>query len=80
MKYDYIKIHFLNLNQLPGYFFFIISQIQTTGEANIHTYFKLITKIDIKLLVSVFLIIAKNIKYIYNLYKYEKIFINNIKF
>ena len=80
MKYDYIKIHFLNLNQLPGYFFFIISQIQTTGETNIHTYFKLITKIDIMLLVSVFFNNCTNIKYNFNLYNYEKIFINNIKF
>ena len=42
INYDYIKVIYLPLNQLPGYFFFIISQIQTTGEAYIHTYYKLI--------------------------------------
>ena len=47
IDYNYVKIKYMELNQLPGYFLFIINQIKTTGEIYIHTYYKLITKIEI---------------------------------
>ena len=81
INYDYIKILFLNLNQLPGFFFFVISQIQATGEAYIHSYYKLITKIEISILVLGALIIASilSIVIIYmNMKKYSLV-ISNFK-
>ena len=81
INYDYIKILYLNLNQLPGHFFLIISQIQTTGEANIHTYYKLITKIEIIILVQAVLIIASilSIIIIYINMKRYSLIISNFK-
>ena len=79
INYDYIKILFLNLNQLPGFFFFVISQIQATGEAYIHSYYKLITKIEISILVLGVLIIASilSIVIIYmNMKKYSLVISN----
>ena len=58
INFDYIKILPLNLNQLPGYFFLVISQIKTIGEVYIHSYYKLITKIEIIVLVLGVLIIT----------------------
>ena len=57
INYDYIKFIVSDLIQLPGYFFLIISQIKTSGEAYIHTYYKLTTKIEIIILVLGVLII-----------------------
>ena len=81
INYDYIKILYLNLNQLPGHFFLIISQIQTTGEANIHTYYKLITKIEIIILVLAVLLIASilSIIIIYINMKRYSLIISNFK-
>ena len=81
ITFDYIKIFYLNLNQLPGYFFLVISQIQTTGEVYIHSYYKLITKIEIIVLVLAVLIIASilSIIIIYmNMKKYSLV-ISNFK-
>ena len=81
INYDYIKIIYLPLNQLPGYFFFIISQIQTSGEADIHTYYKLITKIEIMILVLVVLIVTSILSIVIinvNMKKYSLI-ISNFK-
>ena len=81
INYDYIKLIFLELNQLPGHFFFIISQIHTTGEAYIHTYYKLITKIEIKILVLIVLIITSILSIVIinvNMKKYSLI-ISNFK-
>ena len=75
-NYDYIKILYLELNQFPGYFLFIISQIETTGEIYIHTYYKLITKIEIIILILIVLIIVSilSIIFIYtNIKKYSLI-------
>ena len=80
-NYDYIKFISLELNQLPGYFLFIISQIKSSGEVFIHTYYKLITKIEIIMLVLVILFIASilSIIIIYiNMKKYSLI-ISNFK-
>ena len=57
IDYDYVKFIVLDLNQMPGYFFLMISQIETTGESYIHSYYKLVTKIEIILLVLVMTII-----------------------
>ena len=40
IDYDYIKFISLELSQLPGYLLFIISQIKSTGEVYIHTYYR----------------------------------------
>ena len=79
INYDYVKIHTLNLNQLPGYFFLMISNIQTEGETYIHSYYKLITKIEIIVLVLGVLIIASiiNVIIIYrNMKKYSLVISN----
>ena len=79
--FDYIKILYLNVNQLPGYFFLVISQIRTTGEVYIHSYYKLITKVEIIVLVLGVLLIASilNIIIIYmNMKKYSLV-ISNFK-
>ena len=57
IDYDYVKFIVLDLNQMPGYFFLMISQIETTGESYIHSYYKLVTKIEIILLVLIMTII-----------------------
>ena len=51
INYDYVKFTFLELAQMPGYFFFMISQIRTTGESYIHSYYNLVTKIEITILI-----------------------------
>ena len=51
INYDYVKFIVLDLNQIHGYFFLMISQIETTGESYIHSYYKLVTKIEITILV-----------------------------
>ena len=58
IDYDYIKFKFLQLNQLPGYFLFVFSQIKATGETYIHTYYKILTKIEIIILSLVVIFIA----------------------
>ena len=81
INYDYSKFIFLNLDQLPGYFFLIISQIKTFGETSIHTYYRLRTKLEIILIVPGVLIVISilNIIIIYiTLKKYSSI-INNFK-
>ena len=71
INYDYVKFIFLDLNKLPGYLLFLIVQIRVTGEIYIHTYYKLIIKVEIiiitiasSLLISVIsiIIIYKNLK------------------
>ena len=47
IDYNYIKLGAFKLRQLNGYFFFIYSKIETTGEVFIHTLYKLTTKIEI---------------------------------
>ena len=47
INYNYVKFISAELNQIPGYILFIIAQIHSTGEEYIHTFFKLITKIEI---------------------------------
>ena len=79
-NYDYIKFISLELNQLPGYFLFVISQIQSSGEVYIHTYYKLKTKIEIIILVLVILFIELILSIIMIYINMKKIFINNIKF
>ena len=76
IQYDYIKFISIELNQLPGYFLFIVSQIKSTGEAYIHTYYKKITRIEIIILVLFILLITLilSIIIIYiNMKKYSKI-------
>ena len=51
INYGYVKFIVLDLNQIHGYFFLMISQIETTGESYIHSYYKLVTKIEITILV-----------------------------
>jgi hypothetical protein len=68
IKYDYIKFNYFELNQLPGYFLFIISEIKTTGEIYIHTYYKLITKIELIIVILIILIIT-SILSIFIIYK-----------
>ena len=59
INYDYIRFLILDLNQLPGYLFFIIAQIKTSGEVNIHTYYKLMMKIEmLSFLISIILILS----------------------
>ena len=81
INYDYIKFIFLELNQLPGHFFLIISQIKTSGEAYIHTYYKLITKLEIIILVLGVLIITSilSIIILYNSLKKYSLIISNFK-
>ena len=68
-------------DQFPGYFFFVISQIQSSGEVYIHTYYKLITKIEIIILILIILIIASilSIIIIYTHMKKYSLIINNFK-
>ena len=76
IDYDYIKFISLELSQLPGYLLFIISQIKSTGEVYIHTYYKKITKIEIIILVLFILLIASLLCIIIiyiNAKKYSKI-------
>ena len=81
INYDYIKFNYLPLNQLPGYCLFIISQIGTTGEVYIHIYYKLITKIEIIIIVIVILFISSilNIILIYKNMKQYSLMISNFK-
>ena len=48
---DYIKIKIEILNQLPGYYFLIISQIKTSIDLFLYFYYSLITQIEIMVLV-----------------------------
>ena len=64
INYDYVKLIYFELNQLPGYFFLIIAQIISSGEANIHSYYKIISKIEIILVLLAVLIIASIISLI----------------
>ena len=69
------------MNQLPGYFLFIIAQIRSTGEVYIYTYYKKLTEIEIIILVLVILFIVSllSIIIIYiNMKKYSLI-ISNFK-
>ena len=81
MNYDYVKFIYSPLNQLQGYFLFIISEIKTTGEVFIHTYYKLITRIEIIILVLVILFIASilSIILIYINMKQYSLIISNFK-
>ena len=81
INYDYVKFIVFELNQLPGYIFLIISQIKTSGEAYIHNYYKLITKIEIIILILGVLIIASilSIIIIYNSLKKYSLIIDNFK-
>ena len=58
IDYNYVKFISAELNQIPGYILFIIAQIHSTGEEYIHTFFKLITKIEIMVSVLFVLFIA----------------------
>ena len=81
INYDYIKFEYMELNQIPGYFLFIISQIKSTGEIYIHTYYKLVTKIEITILIIVILFIASilSIIIIYINMKNYSLIISNFK-
>ena len=81
INYDYNKILYLELNQFSGYFLFIISQIKTTGEVYIHTYYKLLTKIEIIILVLFVLIMTSilSIIIIYINMKRYSLIISNFK-
>ena len=48
---DYIKIKLEILNQLPGYYFLIISQIKTSINLFLYYYFSLVTQIEIMIIV-----------------------------
>ena len=81
IDYEYMKFITLELNQLPGYFLFVISQIKTSGEVYIHTYYKYLTKMEIRILVLVVLFIASILSIILiciNIKKYSLI-ISNFK-
>ena len=81
IDYNYVKFISMESNQLPGYFYFIISQTQSSGEVYIHTYYKLKTKIEIISLTLVILFIALFISIIIifrNIKKYSLV-INNFK-
>jgi len=58
IDYNYVKYIVLDLNQMPEFFLFMISQIRTTGESYIHSYYKLVTKIEIIIIVLVMTIIT----------------------
>ena len=58
INYNYVKFISAELNQIPGYILFVIAQIHSTGEEYIHTFFKLITKIEIMVSVLFVLFIA----------------------
>ena len=81
IDYNYIKFISLEFSQFPGYFFFIISQVQSSGEVYINTYYKLITKIEITILILVVLFIVSilSIIIIYTYMKKYSMIINNFK-
>ena len=81
INYDYVKFIVFELNQLPGYIFLIISQIKTSGEAYIHNYYKLITKIEIIILILGVLVITSilSIIIISNSLKKYSLIIENFK-
>ena len=81
ISYNYTKFMSMESDQFPGYFFFVISQIQSSGEVYIHTYYKLITKIEIIILILIILIIASilSIIIIYTHMKKYSLIINNFK-
>ena len=81
IDYDYVKFIVLDLNQMPGFFFLMISKIQTTGESYIHSYYKLLTKIEIIVLVPVMTIIMSilSIIIIYNSLKKYSLIIEKFK-
>ena len=76
IDYNHVKFIYMGLNQIPGYFLFVISQIKSTGEVYIHIYYKLITKIEITILVLIILFITSIISIIIiymNMKKYSLI-------
>ena len=81
INYDYVKFIVFELNQLPGYIFLIISQIKTSGEAYIHNYYKLITKIEIIILILGVLVVTSilSIIIISNSLKKYSLIIENFK-
>ena len=81
INYDFIKIIFLQLNQLPGYFFFIIAHIKSSGEAYIHRFYKSITKVEIIIFIlSIFIILSiLTIVVIFNSIKKYSLAITNFK-
>jgi hypothetical protein len=50
---DYIKFQLQEINQLPGYFFFIVTQIASNADLFLYYYYNLSTKVQIIVLVSV---------------------------
>ena len=81
IDYAYVKFISFELDQLPGYFLFIIAQIRSTGEVYIHTYYKKLTEIEIIILVFfvLFIVSLLSIIIIYiNMKKYSLI-ISNFK-
>ena len=81
IDYSYVKFMSMESDQFPGYFYFIIAQIQSSGEVYIHTYYKLITKIEIIILILVILFIASilSIIIIYTYIKKYSLIINKFK-
>ena len=54
---DYIKFQLQEISQLPGYYFFIITQITSNVDLYLYYYYNLSTKVQIIVLVSVSLFI-----------------------
>ena len=81
IDYDYIRFLILDLNQLPGYLFLIIAQIKTSGEVNIHTYYKLMIKIEmLSFLISIISILSiLTIIIIYKSFRKYSIIIDNFE-